>query len=86
MKQDDLAKGAKDVMKLNEVQKMAKKHGITSFGKTKANLIREIQLEEGNFDCFGTAIGYCDQVTCCFRSTCLNNNKVKASASIISLK
>jgi len=80
-----LAKGAKDVMKINEVRKMANKHGIKSFGKTKTSLIREIQLEEGNFDCFGTAIDYCDQVTCCFRSICLSNNKVKASASIISL-
>ena len=73
-------------MKLNEVQKMAKQHGIESFGKTKASLIHEIQLEEGNFACFGTALGYCDQMSCCFRSICLNKNKVKASASIISLK
>ena len=73
-------------MKLNQVRQMAKKHGIISVGKTKAYLIREIQVKEGNFDCFGTAMDYCDQLTCCFRPICLNDNKVKASASIISPK
>ena len=73
-------------MKLNQVRLMAKKHGIKSVGKTKTYLIREIQLKEGNFGCFGTATDYCDQMACCFRPICLDNNKVKASASIISFK
>lgn len=58
-------------MKMNEVRTMAKKLGINSFGKSKAALIREIQLKEGNFDCFGTAAGHCDQNACLFRSDCL---------------
>ena len=64
-------------MKMQEIQVMAKKYAINSFGKTKAGLIREIQVAEGNFDCFGTANGYCDQIGCCFRSICLNGKQVK---------
>lgn len=33
--------------------------------------IRKKQLREGNFDCFGKAGWYCDQVTCKYRSVCL---------------
>ena len=66
-------------MKFNEVQKMALKYGIKSVGKTKVNLIREIQVAEGNQDCFGTAIDYCDQLDCCFYAICLDSNKAKTS-------
>jgi hypothetical protein len=65
-------------MKMQEIQTMAKKYAINSFGKTKAGLIHEIQIAEGNFDCFGTANGYCDQIECCFRSICLNGKQAKA--------
>ena len=58
-------------MKMQEVRMMAKALGINSFGRKKADLIREIQLAEGNFDCFGTAEGYCDQPDCRFRPLCL---------------
>lgn len=58
-------------MKMQEIRAKAKALGINSFGKKKADLIREIQRAEGNFDCFGTAQGYCDQLDCCFRSLCL---------------
>jgi hypothetical protein len=58
-------------MKMKEVRALAREHGIDSFGKTKADLIREIQRTEGNYDCFGTATDYCDQTECRFRSLCL---------------
>jgi hypothetical protein len=58
-------------MKMQEIRVMAKALGINSFGKKKSDLIREIQRAEGNFDCFGTADGYCDQQDCRFRSLCL---------------
>jgi hypothetical protein len=64
-------------MKMQEIRKMAKAHGIKCFGKTKADLIREIQRAEGNFDCFGTAQDYCDQWECCFRSLCVNSDPKK---------
>jgi len=59
-------------VKMKEVRALAKEHGIDSFGKTKTDLIRAIQRAEGNYECFGTATGYCDQTECRFRSMCLN--------------
>jgi len=64
-------------MKMKEVRKMAKKYKINSFGKSKKDLILEIQRAEGNFDCFGQANTFCDQNKCCFRSLCLNGYKPK---------
>ena len=58
-------------MKMQEVRSLAKKQGINSFGKSKKDLILEIQRAEGNFDCFGSANDYCDQEKCRFRSLCL---------------
>jgi hypothetical protein len=58
-------------MKMQEIRLMAKKLGVNSFGKTKTELIREIQRKEGYFDCFGTAEDHCDQLECLFRSPCL---------------
>jgi hypothetical protein len=62
-------------MKMQEIRLMGKKLGINSFGKTKAELVREIQRAEGNFDCFGTAEGFCDQLECSFRTPCLHLDK-----------
>jgi hypothetical protein len=70
-------------MKMQDIRTMSKKCGINSFGKSKEELIREIQRAEGNFDCFGTAQGYCDQMECAFRSLCLpvpKNQKKKRAA------
>jgi len=58
-------------MKMQEVRAIAKGMGIKSFGKTKADLIREIQRAEGNFDCYGSAEDFCDQLECLFRESCL---------------
>ena len=62
-------------MKMQEIRILAKKMGINSFAKTKAELIREIQRKEGNFDCFGRAQGFCDQESCSFRPACLNEGQ-----------
>ncbi|MEW6327507.1 MAG: hypothetical protein AB1487_07940 [Thermodesulfobacteriota bacterium] len=51
--------------------KRAKDLNITIEGLTLADAIRAIQRAEGNFDCFGTAIVYCDQADCCWRFACL---------------
>ena len=59
-------------LKMQELRVIAKRHGINSFGKTKASLIREIQIAEGNFDCFGSAVEYCDQWGCRFRPLCFD--------------
>ena len=62
-------------MKMQEVRVKAKNLGINSFGKTKTDLIREIQRKEGYFDCYATAVDSCDQMDCCFRVSCLEKDK-----------
>lgn len=59
-------------MKMQQIRLIAKELGINSFGKSKVELVREIQRKQGNFDCFGTAKGHCDQIACCFRQSCLS--------------
>ena len=59
-------------MKMHEIRAIAKNLGINSFGKSKAELIREIQRKEGNFDCYGTANSFCDQLECLFRASFLS--------------
>ncbi|KPL18107.1 MAG: hypothetical protein AMJ92_09475 [candidate division Zixibacteria bacterium SM23_81] len=59
-------------MKVAEARKIAKKIGLKVSSKTlKGDLIRQIQRAEGNFDCFGTATDYCDQLRCWWREDCL---------------
>ena len=58
------------MMNMGELRKLAKAAGISSFGITKRDLVRAIQRRQGNFDCFGTARDFCDQVDCCFREAC----------------
>jgi hypothetical protein len=58
-------------MDIKEIRKIAKGLGVGTKGMGKADLIRAIQLAEGNFDCFGTAIDEeCDQESCLWREDC----------------
>jgi hypothetical protein len=59
-------------MKMQEVRAKAKALGLkNTFGLSKMELIQMIQRAEGNFDCFGSATDYCDQLHCCFKEDCL---------------
>lgn len=59
-------------MRLSQIQSKAKKLGIRNARRyQKVDLIKNIQRAEGNFDCFGTAIGYCDQFNCLWKRDCL---------------
>lgn len=59
-------------MNVQQVRERAKSFGIKAGKAKKVELIKTIQLVEGNFACFGTAInGYCDQVSCLWRDDCL---------------
>ena len=58
-------------MTVKDLQKIASGLGVEARGLKKAELIRAIQKAEGNFDCFGTANDYCDQLNCLFRRECL---------------
>ena len=58
-------------MKMEEIRSIAKSHHIKPDHLSKAELIKTIQIEEGNFDCFATACsGECDQVNCIWREDC----------------
>ncbi len=59
-------------MRLSEIEKKAKQVNIKDTWKySKKDLIKTIQRTEGNFDCFGTAQGSCNQTGCCWRNDCI---------------
>jgi hypothetical protein len=61
-------------MNMQELHVIAKSHGIRPEYMYKIELIRSIQLAEGNFDCFATAKeGRCDQLDCRWREDCFES-------------
>ena len=62
-------------MRLHEIQKMAKGMGVKTYKTKKTELIRMIQREENNIDCYGTdRVGYCQEDSCWWRTDCLALN------------
>ena len=51
-------------MTIYEIRVIAKKMGIEPRKRKKADLIKTIQIKEGNTPCFKTAVTYCDQARC----------------------
>lgn len=67
-------------MNMQDIRNIAKEFGLKTGKKTKIDLVRTIQLTEGNFDCFATAsAGECDQTGCLWRKDCLTLAKKAAS-------
>jgi hypothetical protein len=65
-------------MKIAEVKTLAKAHGINPDNRFKTELIKAIQITEGNFDCYGTAYnGECDQGECCWREDCFEVARIE---------
>lgn len=60
-------------MRMEDIREMAKALGVRSARMKKTELIRAVQIAEGNFPCFATASGYCDQLGCAFREDCLSS-------------
>jgi hypothetical protein len=59
-------------MNKKDLLKLAKQHRIADVSGGKAEIIRGIQLAEGNFDCYASAAeGECDQGACRWRDDCL---------------
>ena len=57
---------------MTEIKTIAKQNGIKVSKLKKAELIKQIQLAEGNFDCYATpAVSSCGQEACLWRSDCL---------------
>jgi len=60
-------------MNMQQIREIARDRGVRSGRMTKLQLVREIQKDEGNFACFGTAsAGICDQTSCLWRPDCLS--------------
>ncbi len=58
-------------MKMKDIRIIAKARGVKPLKRTKADLIRSIQLKEGNFDCFASADQQtCSQTDCLWREDC----------------
>lgn len=61
-------------MKLDQVRVVAKSLGVNPGKLAKAELIKSIQLAEGNFDCFASAMnGECNQMSCVWRDDCFES-------------
>jgi hypothetical protein len=59
-------------MKMDEIKEIAKQHNIKAGKMKKADLVRAVQLAEGNEVCFdtGKAAG-CLQAACLWREDCV---------------
>ena len=65
-------------MNIKQISTLAKGLGINPIKLKKTELIRLIQLTEGNFDCFATAYTReCDQSDCSWRSDCFKSSATK---------
>ena len=64
-------------MRLEEIRGIAKEMGIGTYRIKKADLVRTIQREENNIECYGTErVDICQEEACLWRSDCLTlNNK-----------
>ena len=59
-------------MVVKEIKAIAKKMGISVGKMKKADLIRTIQITEGNTPCFQTGVmETCGQDNCCWRADCM---------------
>lgn len=65
---------------MQEIRIKAKDFGIKTSRMSKLKLIQTIQLSEGNFSCFATAVnGECDQMACLWRGDCFASAKKNLS-------
>ncbi len=63
-------------MNMQDIRGRAKDYGLKTSRVSKDDLIRSIQLSEGNFNCFASAVdGVCDQLNCIWRDDCFDASK-----------
>ena len=63
-------------MLVKEIKTIAVSMGIKPGKLKKTDLIKTTQIEEGNFDCYGTASdAVCDQDGCSWRKDCFTTAK-----------
>jgi hypothetical protein len=65
-----------------QIRAMAKKLGVkNTFGLDKTNLIRKVQVAEGNFPCFRTAESTCSQSNCLWLEDCIGRSAANRELS-----
>ncbi len=58
-------------MKMQELREIAKKRGIKTANMKKADIVRAIQRDEGNADCYNTGnADTCGQSECLWKDDC----------------
>lgn len=58
-------------MKMQDIRKIAKDNGLKTGKLNKTLLVKQIQITEGNFDCFASASNeHCDQPECIWQDDC----------------
>ena len=67
-------------MDKNALIELAKRYFISDASPSEANLIRRIQVAEGNSDCFATGRKTCDQSACRWRKECMSEFEEQARA------
>jgi hypothetical protein len=60
-------------MIVKDIKKIAVQKGISPQKMKKAEMIRAIQVQEGNFPCYETAKDYCDRQDCLWQEDCLKH-------------
>ncbi|MCW8930116.1 MAG: SAP domain-containing protein [Gammaproteobacteria bacterium] len=69
-------------MKMQDIRKIAKQNGLKTGKLNKTLLVKQIQITEGNFDCFASASNdYCDQSDCIWKDDCFTLAKKKVAIS-----
>jgi hypothetical protein len=59
-------------MRFQDIQKMAKGMDINTYRMKKTDMIRAIQREENNIECYGTdRVDICEEEVCLWRDDCL---------------
>ena len=62
----------REPMQMTEIKTIAKQYGVKISKLKKAELIKQIQLAEGNSDCYATPVNIsCNQEKCLWRLDCL---------------
>jgi hypothetical protein len=58
-------------LRMMEIRNRAKMLGVqVSLGMSRNDLIHQIQINEGNRDCFKTDVLECQQLDCCWYNEC----------------
>lgn len=70
-------------MNMKTIRHLAKTLKVDTGQLSKTDLIKKIQLAEGNFDCYGSASnGDCDQLDCTWRNDCLSESRPASAEAL----